>query len=327
MSCDISNEEEATAMASKESQAVAELYRQWLAAPARHANWSVAEQERLVEDTWITLGAEPGGVDYVEVDTGGPRPALWAIPKGSPEDTVLFAVHGGGFITGSVYTHRKLYASLAKAVGVRALLPSYRLVHEGGVFPVPLDEVFGAYRWLLDQGVDAKRIVFAGDSVGGNLALATQLKAKEQGLPLPAASLLMSPVTDHSRSMESMTTNRGKDALFSLEFLLQMDSGYLGGTSAQHPYVSPLFGDLTGLGPIFSQVGDQELLLDDSRELGVRAEKAGVEARVDVFPEQQHTFHMMAGRAPEADDAINRFAQWLRPKLDSTAPTGSRTTT
>ncbi|MCA2230024.1 alpha/beta hydrolase fold domain-containing protein [Nonomuraea aurantiaca] len=188
-----------------------ELYRQWLAASAQHDDWSADNQERLVEDTWITLTSEPGGVDYVEVDAGGPLPALWAIPKDAPEDTVLFAVHGGGFITGSVYTHRKLYGHLAKAMGVRALLPSYRLIHKGGQFPVPVDEVFGAYRWLLDQGADAKRVVFAGDSVGGNLALAVQLKAKDQGVPLPAASLLMSPVTDHTRSTESMTSNRDPD--------------------------------------------------------------------------------------------------------------------
>jgi monoterpene epsilon-lactone hydrolase len=302
-------------VASRESHAVNELYRQWLAASAQHDDWSADNQERLVEDTWITLTSEPGGVDYVEVDAGGPLPALWAIPKDAPEDTVLFAVHGGGFITGSVYTHRKLYGHLAKAMGVRALLPSYRLTHKGGQFPVPVDEVFGAYRWLLDQGVDAKRVVFAGDSVGGNLALAVQLKAKDQGVPLPAASLLMSPVTDHTRSTESMTSNRDKDAIFSLEFLRQMDAVYLGGANAEDPYASPLYGDLTGLGPIYTQVGDQELLLDDSRELAARAEKAGVDVQLDIFPEQQHTFQMMVGRAPEADDAITRFAHWIWPKL------------
>ena len=306
-------------MASRQSEAVADLYRRWVAAPAQRPDWSGDDQQQMVEDTWIGLTSEPRGVDYVEVDAGG-RTALWAIPKDAPKSQVLFAVHGGGFISGSIYTHRKMYGHLAKAVGMRALLPSYRLVHEGGQFPAPAEDVLAAYRWLLDQELAPDQILFAGDSVGGNLALTVQLMARDRGLPLPAATLLFSPVTDFTRSGETMRSNEGKDALFQLSWLKEMDSAYLAGADPRDTYASPLHGNLAGLGPMLVQVGDQELLLDDSRQLAARAEADGVDVQLEIFPDQQHTFQMMAGRAPEADEAIARCATWARSKASPATP-------
>ena len=135
------------------------------------------------DESWGDLTAEPRGVDYLETEAGG-LPAMWAVPKGASTDRVLMCIHGGGFVSGSIYTHRKMFGHLAKATGARALLVSYRLLPEG-VFPGPVDDVTNAYRWLLDQGISAGRIAFAGDSVGGWLAITVQLRAREQGLPLP----------------------------------------------------------------------------------------------------------------------------------------------
>jgi acetyl esterase/lipase len=189
------------------------------------------------------------------------------------------------------------------------------LLPDGGVYPIPLDDVVAAYRWLVDTGIDAGHIAFAGDSAGGLLAITAQLRAREHGLPLPAATMLMSPWVDMEVIGETMVSNAGKDALFNQPWVKQLADGYLGGNSPQDPYTNPLYADLTGFGPLYSQVGGEELLLDDSRRLAEHAEKAGVEVRLDVFPEMQHTFQMMVGRAPEADDAIGRFAAWVRPKL------------
>ena len=135
------------------------------------------------DESWGDLTAEPRGVDYLETEAGG-LPAMWAVPKGASTDRVLMCIHGGGFVSGSIYTHRKMFGHLAKATGARALLVSYHLLPEG-VFPGPADDVMNAYRWLLDQGISASRIAFAGDSVGGWLAVTVQLRAREQGLPLP----------------------------------------------------------------------------------------------------------------------------------------------
>lgn len=115
------------------------------------------------DESWGDLTAEPREVDYLETEAGG-RPAMWAVPKRSVADRVLLCLHGGGFVGGSIYTHRKMFGHLAKAVGARALLVSYRLQREGGVYPAPALDVVTAYRWLLDQGITADHIALAGDS-------------------------------------------------------------------------------------------------------------------------------------------------------------------
>jgi monoterpene epsilon-lactone hydrolase len=297
-----------TAMPSKQSEAV-----------KRH--WEMARMvmerpdvEPPDDESWGDLAAEPRGVDYHETEAGG-LPAMWAVPKRSSSDRVLLCIHGGGFVGGSIYTHRKMFSHLAKAAGLRALLVSYRLLPEGA-YPKPVDDVQAAYRWLLDQGTAPGYIAFAGDSAGGWLALAVQLRAREQGLPLPAAALLISPWTDLEVSGESYATNRDKDPFFQAETVRGLARSFLGqAADPGDPLASPLYADLTGLGPVYIQAGGDETLLDDARRLDEQARKAGVEARLDVFPGMLHTFQMAAGRAPEADDAIRRMADWVRPKL------------
>jgi acetyl esterase/lipase len=293
-------------MASKQSILVSKIYQIWLTQPV---------DDELITNQygWDLLAAEPGGVDYLETDAGGVE-AMWAIPKEADQDRVLLCMHGGGYIAGSMYTHRKMFAHIAKAVGARALIVNYRLL-PAGVYPKPVDDVVSAYRFLLDQGINPDHIAFTGDSAGGGLSITAQLQARDQGLPLPAAAMPMSAWVDMEVTGETMLSNQGKDALFNQDWIKQLAEGYLAGADPRAPYATPLYADLTGLGPIYIQVGDQELLLDESRRLAAAAEKAGVEVRLDIFPDQQHSFQMMAGRAPEADDAIHRLAEWARPRL------------
>jgi acetyl esterase/lipase len=187
-------------MASGQSGAVKKLYETWLSTP---------DEDDLIQGPgqWDVLATEPGGVDYLETDSGG-VPAMWAVPKGCAEDRVLLCIHGGGFMSGSMYTHRKLFGHLAKAVGARALIVGYRILPEG-VHPVPLDDVVAAYRWLLDQGIKSERVAFTGDSAGGGLAITAQLRARDQGLPLPAATMPLSPWVDMEVSGDSVLSNAG----------------------------------------------------------------------------------------------------------------------
>jgi len=266
------------------------------------------------DESWGDLTAEPRGVDYLETEAGG-LPAMWAVPKRASTDRVLMCIHGGGFVSGSIYTHRKMFGHLAKAAGTRALLVSYRLLPEG-VFPAPEGDVTNAYRWLLDQGISAGRIAFAGDSVGGWLAVTVQLRARELGLPLPAAALLMSPCVDMETTGTSYETNRDSDPFFKRDVVRGIIQGFLGeGTDARDPRANPLYADLSGLGPLYIQAGGDETLADDARLLYEHAAKAGVDARLDIVPDMLHTFQMAAGRAPEADDAIRELAGWVRPRL------------
>jgi epsilon-lactone hydrolase len=266
------------------------------------------------DESWGDLTAEPREVDYLETEAGG-LPAMWAVPKRASTDRVLMCIHGGGFVSGSIYTHRKMFGHLAKAAGARALLVSYHLLPEG-VFPVPAQDAENAYRWLLDQGISPGAIAFAGDSVGGWLAVTVQLRAREQGLPLPAATLLVSPCVDMETTGESYATNQDSDPFFKPDVVRGIIRAFLGeGTDARDPRVNPLYADLSGLGPVYIQAGADETLADDARLLDSRARKAGVDVRLDIFPDMLHTFQMAAGRAPEADDAIREMAGWVRPRL------------
>jgi acetyl esterase/lipase len=297
-------------MASKESRRVD---RYW---ETVRSSAGVSQPDDLVTNAqWDVLTGEPGGIDYLEIQAGG-VPALWAVPHGTAQDgPALLCFHGGGYIGGSMFTHRKMYAHLAKAIGARALIIDYTLLPQGGVFPHPVVEGVTAYRWLLDQSIPAGRIAFAADSAGGHLAMIVQLRARGEGLPLPAVTMLISPWIDLAATGESLDYNAGKDAIFNKQWIIDMGAGFLNGHDPRAPEAAPLHADLSGFGPVYIQVGDAELLLDDSRMLAKHAKQAGVDVQLDEFPDQQHSFQMAAGLAPEADDAISRFATWARPKL------------
>jgi acetyl esterase/lipase len=225
---------------------------------------------------------------------------------------VILYLHGGGFIGGSLFTHRKLVGHLAKAAGVRALLVHYRLTPR---FPYPaqIDDALAAYRWVVGQGLTA---VLAGDSSGGGLCVMAALRLRELDLPDPAALLLISPWVDLEVTGSTYESNAAHDLVFTREMVSGLVEAYLGsGESPKDARVNALHADLAGLPPMYLQVGADESLLDDSRRLAERVEKAGVEVRLDVFAGQLHTFQMAAGRMPEADDAIRRFAAWTRPRL------------
>lgn len=297
-------------MASKESLRV---NRYW--ATVRQSTMNPQPDDLVTNDQWDLLTGEPRGVDYLEVDAAG-VPALWAVPHGTAEDSpVLLCFHGGGYVGGSMFTHRKMFSHLAKAIGCRALVIDYTLVFQGGVFPRPVIEGLTAYRWLLEQGIPARRILFAGDSAGGQLSVTVQLRAREEALPLPTATMLISPWTDLEVTGKSMDYNEDNDALFTKQWIKDMAAAFLNGRDPRDPAASPLHADLTGFGPLYIQVGDQETLLDDSRLFAKHAEQAGLDVRLDEFPGQQHSFQMAAGLAPEADDAIDRLAAWARSLL------------
>ncbi|AGB45563.1 alpha/beta hydrolase [Mesorhizobium sp. CO1-1-7] len=267
---------------------------------------------------WTALTGEPGGVDYIEVDAGG-VPAMWIVPKGADEQRVLFYAHGGGFIGGSIYTHRKLVGHLAKAIGCRALLYDYPLAHQAK-HPAQIEAATSAWDWLVDQGFDPKRIVIAGDSCGAVPTYGVLQRLRAQRRPLPVATLIISGWFDMALTGASYETNRDKDPAFAREAVDWLAANFIGDADRRDPEVSPLYADLSGFPPVFLQVGADETLVDESRMFAERARQAGVETRLDVFDGMLHSFQMMAGRAPEADDAIARFAAWVRPRLGLPAP-------
>jgi len=296
------------------SKAIDAVGQWWITASAAAKHHTSLEAARDFNEGWGGLTPEPRGVDYIEADAGG-VPALWAIPKNCSTDRVLLCFHGGGFFSGSIYTHRKLFAHFAKAIGCRALVIQYRYAPENP-YPAQLEDSVNAYAWLLGQGITASHIAFVGDSAGGNLCITTMLATRDRGLPLPAAVMPISPWYDMEVVMDSLDYNQGKDLLFTKEWVKAIAGMYLGAEgNARDPYANPLYADLKGLPPIYIQVGGDELLLDDSKVLAERARQAGVDVRIDIFPGMQHTFQMAVGRAPESTDAVTRYVEWVKPKL------------
>lgn len=299
-------------MASPQANAIKDLYLGWLQAMGNNPEMSLDDMRDLF-DHWGDITAEPGGVDYVEVDAGG-IDCMWALPKDCSEDRVLLCTHGGGYVVGSMYTHRKMFGHLAKAIGCKALIVDYRRAPEAP-HPAQVDDSVSAYAWLLEQGIKPEHICTTGDSAGGALSTTVLLGIRDKGLPLPAGAMPMSPWYDPAGTGETLKTNAEKDCLVKAEVLQGMAETFLGGASPEDPLANALHANLSGLPPIYIQVGGDETLLDDSLRFETKAKAAGVEVSVDVFPEMQHVFQFMAGRAPEADDAVSRMANWAKSRL------------
>jgi acetyl esterase/lipase len=272
------------------------------------------DEIRDLNENWQTLTAEPGNVDYSETTANGVE-VMWIEPHGCEKSRVLLCIHGGGFFTGSIYTHRKLFAHFAKQTGCRALSVNYRRSPEHQ-HPAQVNDTVTVYKWLLEQGIKPQHIALLGDSAGGGLSITALLLARDKGLPMPAATMPFCAWFDMEVKGESAESNYGKDHLFTKEWILNIAGMVLGENGdRKDPYINPLYADLKGLPPVYLQAGDVELLLDDSTRLEKLAKKAGVDVKLDIFPNMQHTWLMAAGRAPEADDAIDRYVKWVKPKL------------
>ena len=244
------------------SKQVLEVKQHWESTAAAMASMPPPDEWRdKTEQEWTKLTAEPGNVDYLEVEAGG-VPAMWIVPRNCVESRVLLCMHGGGYYSGSMYTHRKMFGHLAKAVGCRALNIHYRLSPEH-VHPAQIDDTIAAYRWLLDQGIEGRHIALVGDLAGGGLAVAGLLRARDTGLPTPAGVMTISAWLDMEMQGESYITNREKDVLFRRENVGPLVGMFLGEHGdRQDPYASPTHAALKGLPPIYMQVGADECLLD-----------------------------------------------------------------
>src|ERR1700745_1383779 len=232
-------------MASKKTEELNKLYREWVAALQANPEMPLDELRHMFEQ-WERITGEPGGVDYIETDAGG-VPALWAAPKNCAQDRGLLCAHGGGYVGGPTYTHRKVSAHVAKAIRCRALTVHYRRAPEN-VHPGQVDDMVKSYKSVLDQGIRPGHTALIGDSAGGALAVTTILRAREQGLPLPAAPIPLSPWLDMGGTGETFETNAEKDLIVARDMIRTMAGAFLGdGGNLQDPLANPLNADLKGL--------------------------------------------------------------------------------
>jgi acetyl esterase/lipase len=268
------------------------------------------EELRAMADGFGAMTAPVEGTRAEPVVAGG-VPSEWVWVEGTDPDHVVFYVHGGGYVIGSIDAYRNLAAHISRATGCRVLNVDYRLAPEHP-HPAAVTDATAAYRWLLGQGVDPAHVVISGDSAGGGLTLATALALRDAGDPLPAALVPISPWVDLEGTGESMTSRADVDPLVQAEGLKMMAEHFLAGGDPHDPLAAPLHADPTGLPPILIQVGDYETLLDDAVRFADLARAAGVDVTLEVAPEMMHVYQMTAGNTPEADEAISHIGAFVR---------------
>ena len=254
----------------------------------------------------------PGGVEFSSGYVGDVN-GEWAIAPGTEaEAPILLYFHGGGYFTGSPQTHRPITGAYATR-GMKVFAPEYRLAPEWP-YPTALNDGLSAYAGMLAAGALPAQLAIGGDSAGGGLTLSVLLAAKAAHLPMPACALLFSPWTDLAGTGDSMISNRWRDATLVSERMISDAELYLSGEDPRNPLVSPLYGDMTGLPPLLIQVGEGEILRDDSTRLAARAEEAGVEVDLSIWPKMPHVFQVGLF-LPEAKIALDQAVAFASSRL------------
>jgi acetyl esterase/lipase len=289
-------------MASQQLAKVLEIIKSQPSNPNAPVDRMRAGMERVAERVAPDVKCEP-------VDAGGVG-AEWIIaPNAAPERVVLY-LHGGGYVMGSINTHRAMIARIARASQAKALALNYSLAPEKP-FPAAVNDSTAAYKWLLAQGYKAGKIVISGDSAGGGLAISTLLALRDSKVALPAGAAAISPWTDLTGGGASVVSRAAVDPMVANQGLLLMAKQYAGANDAQDPLISPVFADMRGLPPLLIQVGDAEVLLDDSTRVADRAKTAGVDVKIEVWPEMVHVWHVFAKILPEGQQAIDRIGEFV----------------
>jgi epsilon-lactone hydrolase len=291
---------------SEDARFLEDLYANWQARMLANPDYSM-EDLRAMFDGWHKPAFEPENVWYSSSVVGG-VPAIIATPPDNDGDVVIYC-HGGGFCVGSAAGHRKLGGHIAKHLRALVVLMDYRLAPEYP-FPAAIEDSVAVYRTLRAEHAGKGRILMAGDSAGGNLAIVTALKLRDLGEPLPDGIVAFSPWTDMEVSGETLETNSATDTLVNRAMLEGMATTYLAGTSPTNPLANPLKTDLADLPPLYVNAGASEALLSDTTRFAEAAKAAGVDVTVSIVEGMQHVFPCLAGRARVADDELARIARW-----------------
>jgi acetyl esterase/lipase len=275
--------------------------------PTFRAGLPFAQQRsRLERIARLTLPTR--GIACTPTTLGGVRGERLQVRGAAASANAVLYLHGGAYCVGSPATHRSITTRLARLTGATVFAADYRLAPEHP-FPAAIDDAVAAYCGLLAAGSASDHIVIAGDSAGGGLALATVLRLRELGQPLPAALVLFSPWVDLG------TPDRGPvpdgEVMVSLPWVNECALAYLGGKDAADPLASPINGDLRGLPPVLVQVGQDEILLQDSQRLHRALGAASVEVSLREYPRRWHVFQSNAGVLADADRALAAAADFI----------------
>jgi monoterpene epsilon-lactone hydrolase len=255
------------------------------------------------------IPAPPTSATTQSVDAGGARADRIVMPWSDRGRHVLY-LHGGAYVVGSPSCYRHFTWRIAAASRACALVLDYRLAPEHP-FPAALDDAVAAYRWLIADGAEPRRVAIVGDSAGGGLALALLLRLRDEGLALPGAAVALSPWTDLALTGASLARNAKADPMIDAAQVPALAQLYLAGAEPRNPHASPLYGDPTGLPPTLIQVGSDEVLHDDAVRIADKMRAAGCHIELDIWPRMPHVWHAFAPLVPEAERAIVRIGAFV----------------
>lgn len=237
----------------------------------------------------------------------------WIVPENAPGDKLIFYVHGGGYVSGSCNDHRNIIAKVAKLTGLTALLYEYGLAPENP-YSAALNDSINVYKAVLEKGYKSENIVVMGESAGGGLCLAILLAIKDKNLPMPKAAVAIQPWTDLSCSAPSYQT-KNKVSMAPLNCWNVFAHYYVGKNDVKNPYISPLYGNLANLPPIFLSVGDNDELYDDGVRFYEKAKQAGVDITLKTGKGMIHCYPLLAPLFPEATEAMNAIVDFIHINL------------
>ncbi len=237
--------------------------------------------------------------------------AEWTTTPAADTSRVVMFLHGGGYVSGSIGSHRHMVAQLGREAQARTLALDYQLAPEHP-FPAALEDTLAGYRFLLEQGIAPQRIALCGESAGGGLALAAMISLRDAGEPLPACAWLSSPWTDLAQSGETMTTKNDVDPLIHKSYLDELAAAYLHHTGVRNPLVSPIYAELHSLPPLLIHVGSAETLLDDSVRIAAVAGAAGVRVTLDIWPDMIHAFSLFYPEVAVARQALAQVGGFVQ---------------
>ena len=284
---------------------------------ARPQPADLAEMRKGIDARGLANGLA-GDVTVTPVSAAGVNAEWTATPNAAANRAILY-VHGGGYVIGSLDSHRHVVAEIGRAAATRVLALDYRMAPEHP-FPAAVDDALAGYRFLLARGFAPGHIALAGDSAGGGLVVAAMVAIRDAGLAQPACGWAISPWVDMEVSGASMTSKAGEDPTVQRAGIEFMAKTYLGGADPRHPLASPLHADLRGLAPLLIQVGAAETLLDDATRLAARAGAVNVPVTLEIWPEMIHVWHVYHPQLAAGRKAIANGGAYVKSVMDGAAP-------
>ncbi len=237
--------------------------------------------------------------------------AQWLQPELYNEKQIIMYIHGGGYVAGSINSHKDLASRIAQACEAKTLIFNYRLAPEHP-FPAGIEDVRATYQWLTNTYPNGYKISIVADSAGAGLALCLLSLLLKKAKPLPVCAVLLSPWVDLECKNQSLVENAEKDPLLNLSALKSTARFYTDHDDLSNPMISPINGDFSGICPILIQTGEDEVLIDDSKNLAQKLENAGAIVQLDIWKEMFHVWHYFAKYLPEGKHAIKEIGNFIK---------------